>query len=285
MTPGIYRDVPMATYRGWPGFGSTDLRRMRIGPPAMVPWGRANPERETDATKLGTAAHCAILEPGAFAARFAHKPDGLSFSTKEGKEWKAAVPDGVSILTHAEWQKVDAIVNAFHSKDIAHEAYEAAAVNREVSVAWNDPDTALPLKARPDFYIEGGHVYELKVTRHASAQSIAFRAYAEGWMHQLAHNIAGLVENGVKVDGGRIIAINPEPPQRFRVYCVEVKRDALSLMHLENERTYKALAECVEFDEWPGSWDVWEKIEAPAIALQEAAAVVWGEEQEEVRHG
>jgi len=285
MTPdkGIHRGIPLEVYRKWDAFGSSDLKAMRIGPPAMVPWKKANPEEQTDATRLGTAAHCAILEPTQFEARFAHKPDGMTFSTKEGKAWRDDPGRSfMEILTHKEWEKVGAIVNAFQSKEIAAAALNSAGSNREVSLRWNDPDTGLPLKCRPDFYVEGGHVYELKITRHAAAQSIAFRAYTEGWMHQLAHNLAGLVENGIKIVGGRIIAVNPEPPQQFRVYCVEVKQDALSLMHLENERTVAAMAECVEFGVWPGSWDVWERIEAPALALQQAAQVQWTEEQEAV---
>jgi hypothetical protein len=278
----IVLDMPMAKYRAADAYGASDLKAMRAGPPAMVPWRRANPSKETDATRLGTAAHCAIIEPLSFEKRYAHKPDGMSFATKEGKAWKASVPDGIAILSHDESTQVAQIVAAARGNPRVRGALDAATA-KEASLFWNDPDTGLPLKARPDWFIQGDYVYDLKVTRHAgNPGALAFRAYVEGWFHQLSHYEAGLIECGVKVKGARIVAIHPEPPQDARVYTLEIKEDALSLMHLDNERTIKRIAECHERDCWPGSPEEWTKIDVPALALNEAAQVQWEEEQDDV---
>ncbi len=271
---GIYPNVPMGEYRQWEGFGASDLKAFRIGPPALVPWRRSHPFIETDATRLGTAAHCAIIEPAAFGARFVHKPEGMTFASKEGKDWKASVAPGVTILTNDEWIQVRQLVDAFASKPLALESL-ANATGLEHSLAWSDPDTGLAMKARPDWYEAGGFVTDLKITRHAAAQSIQLRAFTEGWMHQLAHYQAGLMECGVKIRGGRLVMINPEPPQEFRVYCVELKQDAIGLLHLENERTVAALAECAKSGDWPGAPDEWTQVDVPSFVQP---TVEWGDD-------
>lgn len=276
-SPGIHRDVPIAHYLAWDAFGSSDLKAMRSGPPAMVPWRRAHPEAASDSMRVGAAAHCAILEPGRFDRSFRHKPEGLSFSTKEGKAWRSDVPDGVAILTHHEWEMVASIACAFRSKAIAQAALDRATAT-EASLAWRDPDTGLGLKARPDFYIKGEYVYEIKVTRFASEQAIAFRSFTEGWLWQLAHYYAGLAEVGERVSGARIIAINPEPPHEFRIWCVEVKQDALSLMHLDNERVIARLAKCHSDNSWPGASDSWDLIDLPPLAMSQMEQVQWDED-------
>lgn len=278
MLKGLLDNLSLDSYLALDAYGSSDLRAFRIGPPAMVPWKRANREEHTDATRLGTAAHCAILEPAAFESRFAHKPAGMKFSTKEGIAWRDdPCRAGMEILSDDDWNQIGAIVNAFHSKEIAAESLRSA-TGREVTAIWQDPDTGLWLKARPDYY-RPGVLTDLKITRHASAQALAFKAYAEGWMHQLAHHRAGLIECGVPVKTGRLVAINPEPPQAFRVFCVEVKESALDLLHMENEKTIAAMAECERSGSWPGSPDSWDLIDLPPAALAAMLTVDWGSEE------
>lgn len=271
--PQIRRGLPLHGYLRLPAFGSSDLKAMRAGPPAMVPWQRANPMEHTEATLLGTAAHCLILEPHLFASMHAHKPAGMKFSTKDGIAWKADIPEGVRILTDDQWTDVQDIAAAFHGNDLAERALKAA-TEIELSLLWTDPETGLALKTRPDLY-DGAYLYELKITRHASARAIGFRAWAEGWMHQLAHEAAGLRACGFDVKGARIIAIGPTPPQSLRVFTVQLKVDALDAMNLENEATLRDMAECVSSNIWPGVPDEWRHVDIPAAALREDLAPIW----------
>ena len=276
---GLHRDVPLAEYHALDAYGSSDLRAMRAGPPALVPWRKKNPSLQTDATRLGTAAHCAIIEPAAFEARFAHKPDGMKFSTKDGIAWRDdPARAGMEILTHDEWEQVGAIVHAFNCKPTALESLQRA-TGREVTAIWQDPDTGLWLKARPDWF-DGEFVTDLKVTRWASSGAAAFRSWAEGWMHQVVHYRAGLAECGVHVKGCRLVLVHPEPPQVSRVVCVQLKEDAAGLLHLENERTVQAMAACVASGVWPGEVDEWQKIDLPAVASA-SIGVDWGDESVE----
>ncbi len=256
--------LSMAAYRSHPAWGASSLRAMRVGPPALVKWEREHPSTETDATKLGTACHMRILEPARFLETYALKPADMNFSTKEGKAWRAEQGNR-PILSCAEAATCEAVFAAFQSKPVAVRAL-AGALGIESSVFWDDASCGEPLKGRPDFYDEE-YVYDLKVSRHAVERSVAFQAYVNGWLHQAAHYRAGLNANGVKVRTGRLVVIGPKEPQSLRVYCVEVKENALDVLALENEATVQRLRECRIADRFEGTPDAWTLIEVPQSAL------------------
>lgn len=270
-------DLSLAEYHSLAAWGSSDLKAMRLGPPALVPWRRANPTPETDATKLGTAAHCRILEPGLFGRIYAHKPEGMSFSSKEGKAWRDdPCRAEARILTHDEWVAVEQIAAAFDGKAPASSALDRA-VGVEASFVVTDPNTGERIKARPDWF-DGEAIYDLKVSRHAVERSVAFQSYIQGWMHQVAFYRDVLRLCGVEVAKGRLVVVAPKPPQHLAVYCVEVKDGALDWLALDNDKTLARLAACRVSGCWPSTPDEWVKVEPPPSALAEFAGLANFEE-------
>ena len=255
-------DVPFADYLQLPGWGSSTLKAMRKGPPARVQWERSH-RADTDAQRLGTAVHAWMLSSGGlFSAAYALKPDGMSFATKDGKTWKAE-QGGKTILTFDESNTVTAIAEALQAKPLVAESL----LNRdgaEVTLQWTDARTGEVCKGRPD-WMNGPYIYDLKVSRHAIGTALAFRAFTEGWMHQLAYYRSGAQQCGLKILGGRLVVVTPTAPHF--VYTLEVKPDALDLLQMENESTLAQLGQCRERNEWPGTPDVWALIEPPADAL------------------
>lgn len=275
----MIRDIDFATYRALPGYGSSDLRAMRLGPPARVLWERNNPRKDTDATILGTAAHAAILTPAAFAASYVIKPDGLSFATKEGRVWRDdPARAGKVVLPFDVGITVASVRDAVLDKRAAREALEDAA-GIEQSVEWTDETTGVPCKGRPDFYDDEA-VYDLKVTRYAGP-GLALAAYRNGWFHQLAHYRAGLRANGVAVRVGRIVAVQPEAPHY--VWCVEVRDADLDVMALDNERTLGRIAECEATGEWPDTPDEWSRVQIPEYAIDSIVGSLDLDAAEEVK--
>lgn len=267
------QQIPFSRYLELDRFGSSDLRNMRVGPPALVKWKRENRE-ESDAMKLGTAAHCAILTPWILDDQYALKPEGMTFASKEGKAWRDA-HEGRTILTFIEHQDVGRIEMAFRNQSTCAATLKGAGLNRiEASVVWDCPVSGLRSKGRPDFYDDEA-VYDLKISRFAANPAgLAFRAYTEGWMHQLAHNRAGLRAAGEGVTRGRLIVISPKPPHDIHISLLEVKPDALDLLELENERTRAAIAECDRSGIWPGLPIGWQLIEPPVSALIETMGIL-----------
>lgn len=250
------------TYHADPAWGSSSLKAMRQGPPARVLWQRDHPV-DTDARLLGTAVHAAFLQPELYAASFVAKPDGMTFATKEGKAWRDA-QFGKTILAADLARDVSAIVKSLEAKRIVSDALSAAELVRyETSLFWRDLFTGEPCKGRPDI-IAGGYLYDLKVSRHAGP-NLSWRAFTEGWMHQLAHYREGASRLGLGTLGGRLIVVSSAAP--FYVWTLEVKPDALDLLAIENSQTIAALSDCRESNRWPDSPDEWTPIEPPPSAL------------------
>lgn len=263
---GLFPDLAFADYLADDAFGSSDLTTFRAGPPAMVPWRRQNRDDGTSATIVGSAAHCAILTPDMFAQCYVAKPEGMTFASKDGKAARDMwLSQGLTILTSDEMATVRGVMRAFDAKAAARDAL-AGALGCEVSVFWKDRDTGLPCKGRPDFY-DAGTVYDLKVSVAANKDNdgLLFAALRNGWLHQLAHNRAGLNRAGVySVKRGRLIVIPPKPPHYVRL--LEVRENDLDFLELANEATRREMARCWRKGEWPGTPDEWTPIELPASA-------------------
>lgn len=265
-TTGIH-DMPFADYLAHPGFGSSDLKAFRAGPPAVVKWKRENRGDDTTATIIGRAAHCAIITPDLFEDEFAVKPEGMEFRSKEDKairdKWLA---DGKTILSHEQWLQVLEVQKAFHSKALASGSLEHS-IGREASMFWTCPESGLQCKGRPDWY-GSTRVFDLKVSIAAtkSVEGLTWQCHNMGWLNQLPHNRAGLRANGVNVKDGALVVIAPNPPQAAQAWLLKLTEDDCDFLELENENTRKGLAECVRKDHWPGTPDDWQRIELPSSA-------------------
>lgn len=256
----ILKNYAAAEYHALPAWGSSDLKAMREGPPALVPWRRAQNDEPTDAMQLGTACHMAILEPQRFAERYRFKPDGMSFATKEGKAWKLEHAE-FEILSATQAEIVRGVAGAFLAKRAAAEALAKAteAQTVELSVLWSQHGAVC--KGRLDFFADD-YIYDLKVSRFACERSVPFRAWAEGWMHQAAHYRTGLQTCGLRVAGARLVVVHPKPPHH--VWLVELKENDLDVLACENQRTLDRLLECQRSGVWPGTPDEWQVIDMPA---------------------
>lgn len=269
-------DLTFADYHALDAWGSGALKAMRRGPPARVIWERGRGEWDTDATILGSAVHCALLTPDLYTLQYAIKPEGMTFSTKEGKAWRDdPARAGLTPLSFDTGAQVDAIVNALMDKTAVAKSLDNASA-RECSLLWDCSITGERCKARPD-WIEGKWIYDLKVSRYAGG-NMTYRAFADGWLHQSAHYRTGAVELGLPISGGRLVVVDPVAPHF--VYTVEIKPDALGTLEWENIETLKALHECRVTSSFPGTPDEWKKIDMPAAALAQVGDQFEAEEEE-----
>lgn len=266
MKPGLYTGVSFADYHAIDAASSSALREIRAGCPAMVPWKRAHPEEDTDATIVGTAAHMMLLQPDLFDSTYAFKPDGMSFATKEGKAWRDdPVRAGKKVISAGQSALVRGVVEAVEGHAVACAAVRNAHA-AEATVVWIDSDTGLLCKGRPDFY-DDGFIYDFKTTVKADPARFAYAAFLMGWFHQLAWYRTGMEAGGFGARGGRILAVHSQPPHSFRVNCAEVKDATLDVCAMENEAALRVYRECKESGEWPGYPKEWKKVEMPAGAL------------------
>lgn len=257
---GVFENMDAADYHAHLAWGSHALKAMRKGPPARVLWERDN-HAQSDAMAFGTALHMAVLQPKLYAECYVAKPNGMNFATKEGKAWRDAHADR-AILPYQQAVTIDAMRLSLSAKTSVHRAFTEAKAT-EVSVLWNDELTGESCKGRLDC-LSGRYIYDVKVSRYAGS-SLAYRAFVEGWMHQLAHYRTGCEAVGLGTLGARLIVVHPLEPHW--VWLLEVKPDALDLLAIENSQTLEALRRCRLANDWPGTPDAWELIEPPASAL------------------
>lgn len=274
--PGLYPTMNFETYLELDAWGSSSLRAMRRGPPARVVWEKDSPSGDTSARLLGSAVHCGLLTPHLFADTYVGKPEGMRFSTKEGKAWRDA-HSSRTILSNEDFLRVSSIVDALMAKEAVAKSLRDAAC--EHSMVWMCPWSGETCKGRPD-WISGRWLYDLKVSRHADSGFIAHRAYAEGWLHQLAHYVTGAQTLKLDVSGGRLVVVTPAPPHY--IYLLELKVDALDLLGLENVSTLKEMRKCREAAAWENTPDTWKLIEPPPESLVEFESVAMTDASEEV---
>lgn len=275
--PGIYPTMNFETYLELDAWGSSSLRAMRRGPPARVVWEKDSPSGDTSARLLGSAVHCGLLTPHLFADTYVGKPEGMRFSTKEGKAWRDA-HSSRTILSNEDFLRASSIIDALMAKEAVATSLEGSLC--EHSLVWRCPASGELCKGRPDWIEDGrGNLLDLKVTRHGGTRWMALRAFSEGWMHQLAHYRTGAILHGLNISRGRLVVVEPDPPHF--VWTLEVKTDALDLLEIENGETLKAMRDCRVKREWPGTPDEWTKIEPPAGSLDGLEEVHFMEPQQE----
>jgi len=111
--PGIYYDVPATEYHAAPGLSNSGMKDLAISP--LRYWHlHINPNRESkesDAMDLGTAFHCAVLEPEKFASSYvrsiaAADYEGCLITMDDLREWAKGQGITFTARTKADMVKV-----------------------------------------------------------------------------------------------------------------------------------------------------------------------------------
>jgi len=184
---GIHANVAMESYHGnccpGPSVSGSVLFDLHQSCPAkalsrhyLSPWPRE--DDETEAKAFGIAAHTYLIEgKEAFEERFAVKPEDMSFSTKEGKAWKAEHADR-EIVTFKEFEKIAGMaIGLAMNAGTAHAFTDG---RPEMTAIWKDPETGIFLKARPD-YLRKGLAINYKTTKAAAFEPFMRQAWDLGY--------------------------------------------------------------------------------------------------------
>ena len=217
-------------------------------------------EDETEAKAFGTIAHTYLIEgKEAFNARYAVKPDGMNFSTKEGKAWKAEHADR-QIVTFKVYEKITGMALGIAANPAAHSAFSEG--EPEVTAVVQDPETKLWLKARPD-YLRPGLAINYKTTRNASR---------ERWMRD-AWNLGYSVSAALCVDVLKALGhdahyafITQEKVPPYLCAVRVLSDDFLQGGRMIYRRALQRFADCLAADKWPGFADGVETIPLPPWA-------------------
>jgi hypothetical protein len=203
---------------------------------------------------MGTAVHCKLLEgEDTFAAQFTQRPDGIKFTTKEGKDWRAA-NSKKKILTNEgrdrQWDSVVGMVDALRGLEWFDTSLKDYRKYNEVSIYWNDDNIAC--KARLDRVIPLENetlVLDLKTTDNISPTKFQSKLVDLGYDFQAAwYSHAAEIAYGKPV---RFIFVAIERSAPYTIDFFEAPRYMINEARYKNKKALRILKECKEKNEWP----------------------------------
>lgn len=278
--PGIYKGVHLDEYHAQltptPSISGSGLVAIDTKSPAhYFAESYLNPnragERDTNALRVGRAAHALIVEGEAvFLADHAVKPEGMSFATKEGKAWRAeAEGAGKTIISAAEWRAISSARDAIAEHPLARRAFEES--DPEVTVTWR-AENGLWLKARPDLLPRDpsrlSFACNLKTTESAKPSDFARSVWSYSYHVGAALTVDLLKALGWhRQPGYFFIAIEKSPP--YSLIVATLDEEAEEWGRMQYRRAFETFARCIETARWPSYADDVLQIALPPWARAE----------------
>lgn len=201
---------------------------------------------ETDAMRLGRAAHAAVFEPETYAAGFVVWEGGR----RAGGEWERFKHCHLTrtILRADDVATVEGIGAAVRGHAAA--AALLAEGRPEVTLEWTDAPTGIACKARLDWVGPQSFV-DLKTTRNIEIRAFGAHAAAMLYHGQMAFYADALKANGMERTC-RIIAVESEPPHDVAVF--ELDEDVLWAGEALYRKALRTVATCRAARLWPGRY-------------------------------
>ncbi|EEW3359058.1 exodeoxyribonuclease VIII [Escherichia coli] len=253
--PGIYYGISNENYHAGPGVSKSQLDDI-ADTPALYLW-RKNAPVDTTKTKtldLGTAFHCRVLEPEEFSNRFIVAPE-FNRRTNAGKEEEKAflmecASTGKTVITAEEGRKIELMYQSVMALPLGQWLVESAG-HAESSIYWEDPETAILCRCRPDKIIPEFHwIMDVKTT--ADIQRFKTAYYDYRYHVQDAFYSDGYeAQFGVQPTFVFLVASTTIECGRYPVEIFMMGEEAKLAGQLEYHRNLRTLADCLNTDEWP----------------------------------
>lgn len=232
--------------------------------PAYFKYKQENPTEETDAMALGSAVHCAILEPKKFLTDYIKAPI-CDKRTKEGKEIYAKFLDeseGKKVLSDSDYTQAIDISNSVLSSPKIKSMIENGECEKEILFNIDGVD----FKSKLDF-LNDKFILDIKTTRDARAESFSRDCYnmlyhVQMWIYQ---------EAAFALTGKRlpvvILAIEKTDNYDYCVYNID--STWLELGERKARKLIQLYKDCVEKNEWLGYKKEVQVLEIPNWAKAE----------------
>jgi len=243
--------VPEAEYRAIPALNISRLKLLQKSP-LHYHYETQHPSEPTPAMVLGTATHCAVLEPERFCRDYVAwcaKTSAGRTAPRTGKAWDEFVREfgERTILSEADAELAANMARAVRNDPVA--SRYLASGDPEVTMQWSLGDRAC--KGRADWItaLDGEPVLAgLKTTRDVRHFAFAGTSARLGyhmqwvWYHDGYQQITGNTPRMVE------IAVESAPPHAVVVYVIT--EDILA----QGRDDYLALIETLDYCERTGEW-------------------------------
>lgn len=233
--------------------------------PALFKHRRENPIEPTAAMRMGTLVHTAILEPHDLC-NLVVAPKIERRSNAGKAEWAAwqLENEGKQIVEADELDTLRAITAAVHAHPGAGKAL-AMLASVEDSIFWQDEDTGIDCRCRPDGVLSNGLIIDVKTTKDARPDEFAKSIANYRYHVQAAFYADGyLTHHGTPPKGFMFIAVEPFEP--YLVACYVASPEMIIRGRADYKRDLATYARCLKTDTWPGLPESPVKIDLPRWA-------------------
>lgn len=259
--PGVYT-LPIDVYHGQPTVGpsisSSGLRTIWAQSPAHFYIDSAlNPNRvakeDRPAFAVGRLAHKLLLEGSdGLADEFVTRPECWSdWRTKDAKEWRETqVAAGKTVITDADLQAVTGMAESLARHPLIQAGILDGFVER--SLIWQDMETGVWLKSRPDVIPSASGLFsDLKTTASVADEDMSKSLASFGYHMQAA--LVGMAAEAVldaPMEEFALVWVEKAPPHCVRVTVLT--GEDLERGRMQLRRSIDQFAACVKSGVWPG---------------------------------
>lgn len=237
----IIYDEPMATYHANTAIGSGDIRDFIRCP--QLYRDRLDgviADKDTPAMRLGTLTHMAFLEPGRFASSVIAKPEGMNFSTKEGKAWRDQ-QDGKDIITEIE------AANIYHMRERMPDEVRTMLSSGKSEVTIRNALAGFAVQCRADHWDQPGNMlYDLKTI--SATEKVEAEVYKRGYHIQAQWYRRVIEAETGKLPACRLVFVETAAPYRWRVVTLDL--DFQMLADQQIDEALAGIAACEKSGKW-----------------------------------
>jgi hypothetical protein len=269
-TPGVYYGLDNDAYHAGTHAVSNSMLRSFAQSPLHCFARHLDPDRPARKVKggqlEGSLAHCATLEPHAFAVRYPVGPE-VNRNTKVWKDFAESHPGLDCIQPN---QATTAKAQARSIRAIPDIGTMLSSGRPEVSAYWIDEATGLLCRCRPDHvwpHPDGESVMLLDVKTYSDASPAEFaRQVARKSYHgQAAHYSDGYAKaSGKTVLGFVFVAVETEFP--YAAASCTLDEQSIEKGRADNRILLDGYAQCQRLGMWPGYAQTIEIITLPKWA-------------------
>lgn len=199
--------------------------------------------KQSPALLLGSAVHCAVLEPDLFGKRYA-----LADYDRRTKEGKAAYAELLDKGQEGLSAEIYTQVIGMQKSVMTHSIASSLLQNGDAEVSCFQNIDGVHTKARADYLRKDGIIVDLKTTASATPTEFA-KSIANFNYHRQAAWYLDLFGREMDVETFMFICVEKEPPYAVAVY--ELDADSILQGKAECERLFTIYKHCIELDDWP----------------------------------
>jgi len=211
-----------------------------------------NGSEPTAAMLFGTAFHAALLEPDVFDRDYVEAVEFGDCRNPENKArrnaWREATA-GKTVVTASDAATIEAMCASVSSHPLASKLLSGGVA--ETSLVWEDADTGLLCKARPDYYVaERKLIVDVKTA--ADASLAGFRKSVGNFRYHVQDALYRMGAAGCGLDVEHFIFVVVEKTAPYAIGVYRLDDDSIASGYHSAQQDMQKLEACVRDAKFPG---------------------------------